>query len=150
MKKSELKALTDYLGELPMGKIEDTAIRRAVIRLYCRLSAINRPVAESIETLRLSVIGDKQKDVITYLNLVQAGDEASLKKAAEMTECVQIEKDYEVMLGEILRQDVPADADIPTIPLDTLYTALADCGFPRMPKDVGPAAIEAEFRSIIE
>ena len=150
MKKSELKILSDYFGELPMGSIKDSDIRRAVIKFYCQLAALYKPIAEEMETMRTSVIGDKQQDVITYLKLQQAGDEESIKKANEMEDCVRIESDFKVMSHEILNQNLPDDTELPKIPLDVLYEALADCGFPKLSINAGPSAIANQFRPIIE
>lgn len=150
MKKSTIVLLSGYFGDIPVSKISDKEIRFSIVRLYCFLSKHAKPIAEEMETLRSTIVGDRQDEVNTYVQLMEKGDEESLKAASEMKECVRIAQDFTEMTRRLYDEDVSIDEDIPRVPLLSLYEALADCGFPKYKKEPGLTVIESEFKSVIE
>ena len=150
MKKSELKVFTDYFGQLPLSKVKDQETRLAIVKLYCELSKLLKPVTDEIEILRNTIVGDKQNDVNQYVLLREKGDEESMKKADEMVDCIQIEKDFREATRRVYEEVLPDDVKIPKVQLGVLYEALMDCGFPKLRQDAGLSTIVAEFPYFVE
>ena len=157
MKKLELKSLAEYFGQfLPAGKIKDRETRLAVVLLYGSLAKPAKEVADEIETIRRSLTEGKDEELKTYADLMRkAGDkkltdaerEAVKAEANGMTDCVQIDKDFQEAVEKIHAEET--EPDIKKIPLGLLYDALADCGFPRFSPDMPISAVEAVFKDVI-
>ena len=156
MTKFELKSLAEYFGtKLPAGKIQNRDVRIAIVRLYGSLAVANKAITEEVEALRKGLVGDNEEKILKWVELRQkaasAKDEKEAKKlqkeADAMTECVQIDKDFSEALQKLHAEE--ADADIKKVPLEVLYEALADCGFPNFKEDLPIAAVEQIFAPVI-
>ena len=148
MKNIELKSLAEYFGtQLPAGKIADRETRIAIVRLYGSLAKANKEVADEIEQNRKSLVEGHEEEIQKYAELLRKGDEASVKEAEAMTECVRIDKDFQEASAKIY--DEESCADIKKVPLEVLYEALCDCKFPNLKPEIPIAVVEEIFKSII-
>jgi len=150
MTKAELKVYTDYFGQLPLGNVKDQEVRLSIVKLYCELSKLLKPVTDEIELLRTTIVGEKQDEVNEYVLLKERGDEDSVLEAEGMTDCVRIEKDFQEATRRLYEEELPEGTVLPKIPLATLYDALLDCGFPKLSFNVGLSVIVQEFAPFID
>jgi len=157
MNKAELGNITQYFGsKLPAGRIANRDTRIAIVCLYSSLAAAKRMVDDELETLRKSLVGDKEAEIAKYGELMaKAADEKlsndeRMKAKAEadaMTECAKIDMDFQSAAGKVLAEEVTAD--IRKVSLELLYDALSDCGFPTLSPDIPIAAVEQIFKPVI-
>ncbi len=145
MKKLELKTLADFFGaKLPAGKIKDRETRLAIVGLYSSLALPMKKIDEEIESVRKSLVGDKQDEIEKYAALIEKGDDDSAKEAASMKDCVKIESDFSEAVRRIYEEDI--EIPLRKVSLALLYDALCDCGFDSMPI----AVVENTFYQVIE
>lgn len=158
MKKIELKSMAEYFGTfLPAGKIKNRETRLAIVMLYGSLAKPNKDFLDEIETVRKSLCEGHEEEIQKYASLINKANDASLDEkerkeakaeAEKMTECVRIDKDYAEAVRKLENEEV--SAPIKSVPLEVLYDALCDCGFPRFNPDMPIAAVAEIFKSIIE
>ena len=157
MKKFELKNLTEYFGDfLPAGKINNRETRIAIVLLYSSLRKKNKEVLEEIEENRKNLVGDKEQEAAEYSRLLQMSMNPNLtqeerdefkKKADSMTDCVKLDQDFSDIVQKIFNEDI--DVEVKKIPLELLYDALSDCGFPNLGEDCPISVVEQQFESVI-
>ena len=158
MNKAELGNITQYFGsQLPAGRIANRDTRIAIVCLYSSLAAAKRMVDDELETLRKSLVGDKEAEIAKYGELMaKAADEKlsndeRMKAKAEadaMTECAKIDADFQAAAGKILTEQVTAD--IRKVKLELLYDALSDCDFPTFSPDMPIVAVEQIFKPVLK
>lgn len=157
MKKIELKSMAEYFGAfLPASKIKNRETRLSVVMLYGSLAKPAKDVADEVETVRKSLVEGHDEELKKYSDLLQKAANKELtederkkaKKEAEgMKECVKIEKDFQEAANKIYNEEV--NPDLKKIPLELLYDALTDCGFPNFEKDLPIGAVEYTFKAVI-
>ena len=157
MKKLELKSMAEYFGTyLPAGKIKNRETRISIVMLYGSLAKPAKEMAEEVEAVRKSLTEGKDEELKKYVELIKKSNDASLseeeRKAAKteaegMSDCVQIDKDFAEALSKINNEEV--ELSLKKIPLELLYDALTDCGFPRFSPDMPIAAVQDVFKSVI-
>lgn len=158
MKKIELKSMAEYFGTfLPAGKIKDREARLAVVMLYGSIAKTAKEIGDEVEAVRLALTKDHEEDLRKYSELLQKSFNPELpenerkkaKKEAEgMTECVKIDKDFQEAAGKIYDEEI--EPDIKKIPIELLFDALSDCGFPRFSPDMSIAAVEEVFKTVLK
>ena len=158
MKKVELKSLAEYFGgRLPAGRIKDRDTRIAIVRLYGSLVVANKATIDEIEEVRKGLVGDREKDIQKWASMMQkAADEkaseaerkAAKEQADAMTDCVQIDKDYQEAVAKLLGEDV--EPELRKVSLEQMFEALADCGFPNLDPNIPLAAVAEMFKDVIE
>lgn len=155
MKKIELHNLAEYFGKsLPAGKIKDREIRLAIIRLYGALSKADKVTASEIEAIRVKLTEGMEDEVAKYTGLIQKaaaakGDElkALLDEANAMTECVQIDKDFQESVARLYEEET--EVELKKVSLAELYEALADCDFPNFTEDCPIGVVAEAFKLVI-
>ena len=158
MKKIELKSMAEYFGSfLPAGKIQNRDTRIAVVILYGSLAKPAKEVGDEVEAVRTALTKDHEEDLKKYSDLLQKANDPKIsederkkakKKADSMTECVKIDKDFQEAAEKIYNEEI--EPSIKKIPLELLYDALTDCGFPRLEPNLPIGAVEAIFKSVLE
>lgn len=158
MKKLELKSLAEYFGNfLPAGKIKDRETRIAIVRLYGSLAKANMGVIDEIEATRKGLVGDKQEEINEYAKwLAKSGDpklseeqrKEAKEKAESMSDCVRIDKDFAEATSKILAEEI--NPELKKVSLETMFDALADCGFPRFNPEMSISEVQTIFKDVIE
>ena len=146
MKKSQIKTLAEYFGNsVPAGRIQNRDTRLAVVMLYGSLAKANMETMDEIEQVRLALVAGHEEEIEKYGRLAANPDTKA--EADAMTECVRIDTDFKEAADKILAEEVKVD--IKKIPLELLFDALADCGFPGLPENPTIAGVQGAFRDVI-
>ena len=150
MKNKDLKALTDYFGkQMPIEKITNRDTRLAIIGLYASLARAWDEKEKDINSVRTKLLEGHEEDFQLYGQLLYENSEESKQKAADMKECVRIDEDFQQAVNTILEEENPCS--IKKVPLELLFDALLDCGFPGLNNEaISIMLIQRLFNDVIE
>lgn len=157
MNKLEVKNLAEYFGiHVPASKIKDRDVRTAIVRLYASLAKANKETLDDLEEIRKSLTKDHEEEIKKYADLLnKAADDkltdeekAAAKREAEgMTECVRIDNDYREASEKLFAEE--STAFIAKVPLEVIYEALSDCGFPGYKAELPIMVVEQIYANVI-
>lgn len=160
MKKIDVRNYADYFGKsISVSKISDKETRFAIVRLYTSLSQAAKKIADEIEEMRKTLVGDKEEDAMKYVELIKRSENTELtqeerdkavEEANSMEEIHRIDKDFQEMTSNYYSEDFDTSV-IKKVPLEVLYEALVECNFPNFVNmDPSLSEIENIFAGIIE